>query len=80
MKKQLLEYEKTLEQMNQDIENLKQGKSIMSYLDTIENTRLTEVPQMYLLSVRKMVREGEYPQEYAKCYGRLFKVIPGRIN
>ena len=60
MKKQLLEYEKTLEQMNQDIENLKQGKSIMSYLDTIE-IQLTEVPQMYLLSVRKMVREGEYP-------------------
>ena len=74
MKKQLLEYEKTLKQMNQDIENLKQGKSIMSYLDTIE-IQLTEVPQMYLLSVRKMVREGEYPQEYAKCYGKLFKVI-----
>ena len=54
MEKQILEYKKTLEQMNQDIANLKQGRSIMSYLDTIE-IQLAELPQMYLLSVRKML-------------------------
>ena len=72
MEKQILEYQKTLEQMNQDIANLKQGRSIMSYLDTIE-IQLAELPQMYLLSVRKMVQENDFPEEYEKCYGKLFK-------
>ena len=72
MEKQILEYKKTLEQMNQDIATLKQGRSIMSYLDTIE-IQLAELPQMYLLSVRKMVQENDFPEEYKKCYGKLFK-------
>ena len=65
MEKQILEYKKTLEQMNQDIATLKQGRSIMSYLDTIE-IQLAELPQMYLLSVRKMVQENDFPEEYEK--------------
>lgn len=74
IKKQVREYQKTLEQLNQDISNLKQGNSIMSYMENI-NIRLTEVPEMYLLSIRKMVHEYEFPEEYGKCYGQLFKKI-----
>ena len=74
IEKQVREYQKTLEQLNQDISNLKQGNSIMSYMENI-NIRLTEVPEMYLLSIRKMVHEYEFPEEYGKCYGQLFKKI-----
>lgn len=74
IKKQVLEYQKTLEQINLDISNLKQGNPIMSYMKNID-IRLTEVPEMHLLSIRKMVHEHEYPTEYEKCYGQLFKIV-----
>ncbi len=70
--RQLLAYEKILEQLDEDISTLRQGKSIMSYLDSID-IQLTEVPAMYLLSVRKMVPECNFPQEYQNCFGQLFR-------
>lgn len=70
--RQLLAYEKILEQLDEDILTLRQGKSIMSYLDSID-IQLTEVPAMYLLSVRKMVPECNFPQEYQNCFGQLFR-------
>ena len=58
IEEQKREFERTLGQLSSDILTLKQGKSIMSYLDSID-VRLVEVPKMYLLSIRKMVH-GSY--------------------
>lgn len=74
MKNQLQRYERNLEQLNQDLTNLRQGKSIMAYLDDIE-VQLSEIPNMYLLSMRRMVRECEFPDMYAYCFGRLFQKV-----
>ena len=53
----------TLEQLSSDISNLKAGKSMMSYLETID-VQLTEVPLMYLLSLRNMVNAQEFSDAY----------------
>lgn len=74
IEKQVQEFKKTLEQLDDDISNLKQGKSIMSYLDGID-VQLVEVPIMYLLSIRKMVHEYEFAEEYGNCFSKLFKKI-----
>ena len=74
IEKQAREFKKTLDQLSDDISNLKAGKSIMSYLETID-VQLTEVPVMYLLSVRKMVHEHEFAEEYGNCYRKLFRKI-----
>lgn len=66
--------DQTMQQMNQDITSLQQGKSIMSYLDEID-VALTEVDAMNLLSIRKMVRDGEFPKAYQDCFGQLFQAI-----
>jgi DNA-binding transcriptional MerR regulator len=71
MIKQLEMYSKTIEQMDTDIINLKKGKSMMSYLDTID-IRVVTVPSMYLLSVRKLVDEKEFSEAYANSFGSLF--------
>lgn len=72
IEKQVQEFEKTLDQLNTDLTNLKQGKSIMSYMESID-TQLVEVPMMYLLSIRKMVHEHEVAEEYGNCFRKLFR-------
>ncbi|MDF2927407.1 MAG: putative transcriptional regulator [Paenibacillaceae bacterium] len=74
MEKQIQEFAKTLDQLNNDLSNLQQGKSIMSYLESIE-IQLVEVPTMYLLSIRKMVHEYEFAEEYGHCFSRLFRKV-----
>lgn len=74
IEKQAQEFEKTLDRLNDDISNLKQGKSIMSYLESFD-VQLVEVPMMYLLSIRKTVPEHEFPEEYGNCFSKLFKKI-----
>lgn len=74
IEKQVQEFEETLEQINNDISNLKLGKSIMSYLESID-VQLVEVPMMYLLSIRKMVTECEIAEEYSNCFSKLFRKI-----
>lgn len=74
IEKQVQEFEKTLDQLNNDISNLKQGKSIMSYLESID-VRLVEVPMMYLLSIRKMVHEYDFAEEYGNCFSKLYRKI-----
>ena len=64
----------TLEQLSSDISNLKAGKSMMSYLETID-VQLTEVQLMYLLSIRKMVNEQEFSEASGSCYHQLFRKI-----
>ena len=74
IEKQMQALESTLEQLNGDIVGLKQGKSIMSYLENIE-VQLVEVPKMYLLSIRTMVQKNEFEEAYGKYFGRLFQKI-----
>lgn len=62
----------TLEQMDSDLSALKKGKSVMSYLEDID-IELVEVPKMYLLSIRKMIQEQDFPDEYGDCFGKLFQ-------
>lgn len=71
---QLQETKKTLDQLDIDLLNLKQGKSIMSYIDEI-NVKLVEIPKMHLLSIRKMVQQHELPEEYSRCFSLLLKRI-----
>lgn len=74
IEKQVKDFEKTLSELNNDILNLQRGKSIMSYLENID-VQLVEIPMMYLLSIRKMVQEYEFAEEYKKCFNKLFKKI-----
>lgn len=74
MEKQVQEVEKNIIQLNLDISNLKQGKPIMSYLESID-VQLVEVPMMYILSLRKLVNECDFSEEYGNCYSKLFRRI-----
>lgn len=72
LEKQIQESTNTLEQLNSDLEIAASGRSIMSFLADIE-VRLTEVPEMRLLSVRKNVLKHEFSEEYHSCFGCLLK-------
>lgn len=74
MEKQVYNYRQLLVQLEGDISSIDRGNSIMSYMDEIDD-RLVDVPEMYILSIRKMVQMEDYPTEYIKCYGKLFKRI-----
>lgn len=74
LNQQLHSYERTLNQLNQDLSHIKQGKKVMSYLDDID-VKLTEVSPMSILYMRKFIQQHEYPQEYEQCYGQLLKRI-----
>lgn len=74
IEKQLQTCEKILEQISNDLITIEQGKSIMSYMDNID-VQLVDVPLMYLLSIRKKVQPVDYPTEYEKCFGKLFRKI-----
>lgn len=71
---QIHHYGRMLTQLEGDIATMEQGKSIMSYLDDID-VQFADVPTMHLLSVRKMVQVEDYPEEYRKCYEKLFRRI-----
>lgn len=68
------ELNRTLCQLKNDIINVKHGKSIMSYMDSID-VQLVEIPMMRLLSIRKMVHEFEFKEEYGKSFGELSRSI-----
>lgn len=72
--KKLQLYQNTLNQLDEDILTLQQGKSIMSYLDEIE-IQLVEMSSMNLLSIRKLVQEDEFEEAYTECFGKLFREI-----
>lgn len=74
IERQVTEFNKTLDQLNDDITILKQGKSIMTYLENIE-VQLVDVPKMYLLSIRKMLTQCEIPDEYGNCFNKIFRKI-----
>lgn len=72
--KQIQEYNNILKQMNDDLLNLEQGNSIMSYMESID-LQLTEVPRMNLLSIRKRVHEHGFEEAYGHCFGSLSEKI-----
>lgn len=74
IEKQAYNYRRILAQLEDDISAIERGQSIMSYLEDID-VRLVDVPEMHLVSVRKMVRAEDYPAEYIRCYEKLFKRI-----
>lgn len=74
IEKQVQEFKMTVDQLNNDLANMAQGKSIMAYLESID-VQLVEVPRMVLLSIRKMVHECDYADEYGNCFRKLFRKI-----
>ena len=69
---QVQKFQDTLHQIDGDLSNLRKGKSIMSYMESID-IQLVEIPRMYLLSMRKNVLEHEFSEEYGTCFGKLFR-------
>lgn len=74
IEKQMHNYSQILAQLEDDISAIERGEPIMSYLEDID-VQLVDIPKMYLLSIRKIVQAEEYPDEYIKCYEKLFKRI-----
>lgn len=72
--KQIKELNNTLEQINHDITNIKQGISIMSYMKELD-VKFVEVPSMNIIYIRKMVQEHEFEKEYKNCFGKIFNKI-----
>ncbi|NFM15859.1 MerR family transcriptional regulator [Clostridium sporogenes] len=80
MKEQMRIFEKTLEQLNNDILNLNMGKSIMAYLENID-VQLVEVSAMCILSVRKMVSIEDCEEGYGKFFNPIFeKIATGKLT
>lgn len=71
---QIQSYQRIKKQMEADMNALKQGKSIMSYLDHFD-VELAEVSPMNILFIRKMVHAYEYADAYSECFGSLFHTI-----
>lgn len=71
---QVKELEYNLSQLESDLLDLKQGKSILTYLEDID-VSLTEVPPMNLLSIRKMVQKDAFPNAYICCFDALSRKI-----
>lgn len=74
LERQIQEFENSLEKLNGDLSNIESGKSIMSYLESID-VQFAQVPGMHLLSIRKLVHESEFPDEYSNCFSKIFKQI-----
>lgn len=74
MEGQVKDLEKYLTQIEGDLLNIKEGKSIMSYLDNID-IQLIDIPSMNLLSLRKMVHEYEFVEAYGNTFTKLFNKI-----
>ena len=72
--KQVKELNLISEELSNDISNLKQGKSIMSYMENLD-VKIVEVEPMNLLYIRKMVQNHEFAYEYGSCFNKLFKKI-----
>lgn len=67
-------YSKTIEQLNEDISVLEQGRSIMAYLNHID-IQLVEVPDMYIVSIRKMLHRVELKEAYGYCFHSILRKI-----
>lgn len=70
----LQEYTRIIHQLEKDMDRIKQGKSILSYLEEIK-VEMVEVDKMNLVSIRKMVLKEEFEKEYPTCFNILLKKI-----
>lgn len=71
---QLQTYQTIVEQLEKDIENLRQGIPVLSYMEAID-IQLVEVETMQLLSIRHMVMEEDLPNAYKECFRSLFQKV-----
>lgn len=71
---QINEYENTLKQLSNDLSTLKQGNSIMSYLDEID-IQLVDVVKMNIVSIRKTLHKFELPEQYKQCFQQILEQI-----
>lgn len=71
---EIVKAQTTLNQLKEDLATLSQGKSLLSYMEDYD-VQLVEVPAMCILSIRKMIQEYAFAEEYPQCFGRLFKRI-----
>lgn len=74
MERQVQEYNQILNQLNDDILNVKQGNAMMSYLENID-VQLVEVPKMNILYIRKRVHEYECEDEAVRCFNQLVRRV-----
>lgn len=61
-------------QLQYDIDNLKSGKSIMSYMDNID-IKLVDFNKLNILFIRKNIHKNEMSLEYQKCFNKLLNKI-----
>lgn len=74
LKQQIEEYKRIIELMEKDIHVIQKGESVMDYLQKMD-VSLVEVPQMCLLSIRKMVQQEDYPEAYRTYFPKLLHRI-----
>ncbi|MGM0123748.1 hypothetical protein IGI37_001122 [Enterococcus sp. AZ194] len=70
MRKRTQEIEESIHQLDNDLLTLKQGKSIMSYLEKID-IKLVEMPTINILFIRKKVPKDDFEQEFIECFQQL---------
>lgn len=63
-----------VKQLKSDIDNLRKGKNIMSYMDDIDVT-LTEVPKKNILYIKKKIHKEDMALEYQQCFNKLLTKI-----
>ncbi|EOI04892.1 hypothetical protein UAY_00663 [Enterococcus moraviensis ATCC BAA-383] len=63
-------YSLLLERIADDLATLERGNKLMSYLNSIE-VKLTEVPEMNILYLRKQMNVNEYGKYIGELFGRL---------
>lgn len=63
-------YSLLLDRIVEDLTTLERGKKLMSYLNSIE-VKLTEVPEMNILYLRKQMNVQEYGKYIGELFGRL---------
>lgn len=74
------EAESRVKQLLNDIDNLKKGKTIMSYLDNID-VKLAEFPRINILYIRKKINKANMALEYQKCFNKLLnKIISEKLT
>ena len=74
MQKQMDSIMETVRRLDSDMERIRSGSSMMSYLEEI-GVQLVEAPVMCLLSERLMVQKEDFPKQYEVCFGKLLRKL-----
>jgi len=70
IEKKLQDYSILLERLENDVATLERGMNIMSYLNQIE-VKLTETPEMNILSIRKQMNVNDYGKYLAQLFRKI---------